>query len=86
MGAVAERIDYDAWGRVRSDTSPGLVAIGFAGGIYDATTGLVRFGARDYDPSIGRWTTKDLVLLRDGALVECCQGLEDLGRSAGGLT
>ena len=32
---------------------------GFAGGLYDAATGLVRFGARDYDASVGRWTSKD---------------------------
>ncbi|MCP4252560.1 MAG: RHS repeat-associated core domain-containing protein, partial [Candidatus Scalindua sp.] len=32
---------------------------GFAGGLHDMDTGLVRFGARDYDTSIGRWTAKD---------------------------
>src|SRR5262249_31155212 len=32
---------------------------GFAGGLYDPETGLVGFGARDYDPSIGRWMAKD---------------------------
>ncbi|MBU1388574.1 MAG: RHS repeat-associated core domain-containing protein, partial [Proteobacteria bacterium] len=32
---------------------------GFAGGLYDADTGLVRFGYRDYDPDTGRWTAKD---------------------------
>src|SRR3989337_3944057 len=32
---------------------------GFAGGLHDRDTGLVRFGARDYDPSIGKWTAKD---------------------------
>ena len=32
---------------------------GFAGGLYDADTKLVRFGARDYDPETGRWTCKD---------------------------
>ena len=58
-GAIAERIDYDAWGRVVVDTSPGFVSFGFAGGLYDATTGLIRFGKRDYDPRVGRWTTKD---------------------------
>lgn len=30
-----------------------------SGGLYDADTGLVRFGARDYDPEVGRWTAKD---------------------------
>jgi RHS repeat-associated protein len=32
---------------------------GFAGGIYDAAGGLVRFGARDYAPLLGRWLAKD---------------------------
>ena len=31
----------------------------YAGGLYDFDTKLYRFGARDYDPTIGRWTTKD---------------------------
>ena len=30
-------------------TQPGLSPFGFAGGLYDDDTGLVRFGARDYD-------------------------------------
>jgi len=58
-GAVAEQIDYDEWGVVTGDTSPGFQPFGFAGGIYDSDTGLVRFGARDYDASMGRWTSKD---------------------------
>jgi RHS repeat-associated protein len=44
---------------VTSDTNPGLQPFGFAGGLYDENTGLVRFGARDYDPVVGRWTGKD---------------------------
>src|SRR4029077_2590427 len=31
----------------------------FAGGLGDRDTGLVRFGARDYDPALGRFTTPD---------------------------
>ncbi|MBK8939709.1 MAG: RHS repeat-associated core domain-containing protein [Polyangiaceae bacterium] len=58
-GAVAQELDYDAWGRVLLDTSPGLQPFGFAGGLYDPDTGLVRFGARDYDAETGRWTAKD---------------------------
>jgi len=61
-GAVADRIDYDAWGNVTLDTNPGSTSLGYAGGLTDVATGLVRFGARDYDPSSGRWTARDPVL------------------------
>ncbi len=58
-GDIAQRIDYDAFGRVQADSNPGFQPFGYAGGLYDTDTGLVRFGARDYDPHTGRWTTKD---------------------------
>jgi RHS repeat-associated protein len=58
-GAVVQRIDYDAFGRVLQDTNPRFQPFGFVGGLYDTDTGLVRFGARDYDAEVGRWTAKD---------------------------
>jgi RHS repeat-associated protein len=58
-GDVAQRLDYDEFGNVLLDTNPGFQPLGYAGGVVDADTGLVHFGARDYDPSLGRWTTKD---------------------------
>ncbi|WP_437724312.1 DNRLRE domain-containing protein [Sorangium sp. So ce861] len=58
-GVVAQRMDFDEFGRVLLDTNPGFTPFGFAGGIYDRDTGLVRFGVRDYDPEAGRWTAKD---------------------------
>jgi len=58
-GAVAQRLDFDEFGMVENDTAPGFQMLGFAGGIYDPDTGLVRFGARDYEPETGRWTAKD---------------------------
>ena len=58
-GAISQRMDYDAFGNVIQDTSPGFQPFGFAGGLYDRDTGLVRFGARDYDAEVGRWTAKD---------------------------
>lgn len=58
-GAVVQQIDYDEFGRVTSDTNPGFQPFGYAGGLYDNDTGLVRFGVRDYEPTTGRWTTKD---------------------------
>ncbi len=58
-GALADAITYDGWGQVTSETSPGFTPFGFAGGLLDPDTGLVRFGARDYDPTTGRWTAPD---------------------------
>jgi RHS repeat-associated protein len=65
-GVVAQRLDYDEFGNVTSDTNAGFQPFGFAGGFYDADTGLVRFGARDHDPSTGRWTAKDPILFDGG--------------------
>ncbi len=61
-GQVAQRLDYDTFGNVALDTNPGFQPFGFAGGLYDRDTGLVRYGARDYDPQAGRWTAKDPIL------------------------
>ena len=58
-GTVAQELDYDEFGRITRDTNPGLQPFGFAGGLYERDTKLVRFGARDYDPETGRFTTKD---------------------------
>ncbi|MDD5035455.1 MAG: PKD domain-containing protein [Methylococcaceae bacterium] len=65
-GSVIQRMDYDEWGKVLNDTNPGFQPFGFAGGLYDRDTGLVRFGARDYDPETGRWTAKDPILFEGG--------------------
>jgi RHS repeat-associated protein len=58
-GALAQRLDYDEFGQITLDTNPGFQPFGFAGGLLDPDTGLLRFGARDYDAFTGRWTTKD---------------------------
>jgi RHS repeat-associated protein len=56
----------DEWGVPLSDSNPGFQPTGFAGGLYDPDTGLVRFGARDYDPTTGRWTARDPILFLGG--------------------
>ena len=65
-GEIVQQMSYDEFGNVLEDTNPGFQPFGFAGGLYDRDTGLVRFGARDYDPVIGRWTAKDPIAFEIG--------------------
>ncbi|MDQ6799857.1 MAG: hypothetical protein M3041_03370, partial [Acidobacteriota bacterium] len=65
-GDVIEQIDYDEFGNVLADTAQGFQPFGFAGGMYDPDTKLVRFGVRDYEPRTGRWTAKDPILFGGG--------------------
>ena len=61
-GAVVQTYSYDEFGKEIAFTDPnnlGRLPFGFAGGLYDNHTGLPRFGARDYDATTGRWTSKD---------------------------
>ncbi|HWZ91306.1 MAG TPA: RHS repeat-associated core domain-containing protein, partial [Polyangiaceae bacterium] len=70
-GAIAQRIDYDEFGNQTMPVNSGafptwMQPFGFAGGLYDEDTGLVRFGARDYEAQTGRWLAKDLALFGGG--------------------
>ena len=65
-GTIVQRMDYDEFGQVITDTNPGFQPFGFAGGLYDRDTKLVRFGARDYYAETGRWTIKDPIRFAGG--------------------
>ena len=57
---IIKEIVYDSFGNIVSDSNPNIkVPFGFAGGLYDEDTKLLRFGFRDYDSYTGKWTAKD---------------------------
>jgi RHS repeat-associated protein len=59
ISTTAQSITYDEFGNQLSNTNPDFQPFGYAGGLTDYHTDLIRFGARDYDPSVGRWTSKE---------------------------
>jgi YD repeat-containing protein len=48
---VPFRAEYTAFGEATVTGTANFIPFGFAGGLYDSDTGLVRFGVRDYDPT-----------------------------------
>ncbi|MBU0945940.1 MAG: cadherin-like domain-containing protein [Proteobacteria bacterium] len=66
-GTVVKELEYDSFGSVIGDTNPAFdLVFGFGGGMTDPDHELIRFGARDYQPSTGRWTSKDPILFNGG--------------------
>jgi RHS repeat-associated protein len=66
-GVVVKIVERDSFGRLLSDSNPAFaLPIGFASGLADDATGLVRFGFRDYEPATGRWTARDPALFGGG--------------------
>jgi RHS repeat-associated protein len=57
-GALVATYGYDPFGNVGGGTvQSGVInPWGYAGGYTDTTTGLIKFGIRYYDPTVGRWT------------------------------
>jgi RHS repeat-associated protein len=60
-------VDYDSFGGVTADSAPTFdFSVGYAGGLTEAATGLVRFGFRDYEPASGRWVQRDPIKFKGG--------------------
>ena len=69
LGAVKQRLSYDAWGRARNPTWGSPVApaapvttMGFTGHESEAELGLVNMKGRIYDPRIARFLMTDPVV------------------------
>ena len=64
---VVKKIDYDSFGNIVTETYEEFkVSFGFAGGMHDRDARLVRFGLKNYDPDVGRWTGKDPTVFAGG--------------------
>ena len=65
-GSVAELLEYDPYGKIqRHDALNGSTRLAkqqFTGKKLDDETGLIYFGARYYDPSLGRFITPDTIV------------------------
>jgi RHS repeat-associated protein len=88
--AVVQQLDYDEWGNVtglvdpictQGGTTLCLQPFGFAGGVFDVTTGVARFGARDYDSQMRRWTQKDPIRMGGGINVYKYSGDDPINRA-----
>jgi len=60
-GTVKNSYYYDAFGNSLNKSETVSNPWQFAGGYFDTTTGLYKFGTRYYDPQQGRWTQMDPV-------------------------
>lgn len=67
-GEFVAHTSFDEWGNEISPPPPKLFELpfGFAGGLWDRDTQLVHFGHRDYDPTIGRFISKDPIGFNGG--------------------
>jgi len=60
-GAIAQRIDYNEFGVVVSETGSAFQPFGFAGGFRDDDVCGVILSGRTYDPETGTWTNRPVL-------------------------
>lgn len=56
---IRARYDYDSWGRMTKLQGDRDTVIGYAGYFWHSQTGLCLTWYREYDPSLGRWASRD---------------------------
>lgn len=65
-GQTVASYEVDEFGRSLFDSNPNFYPFKFAGCLYDVDTRLCHFGAREYDPEVGRWLQRDPILFNGG--------------------
>ncbi len=60
-GTVSDRYAYDPYGNVTASSGTVANPWQFAGGYYDTSTGLIKFGTRYYSPGTSSWTQQDSI-------------------------
>ena len=63
---VASQLSYDPWGKPSETGSGSLADFGFTGHYFDRPNGLWLTLYRGYNPTLGRWLTKDPIGLDGG--------------------
>jgi RHS repeat-associated protein len=58
-GTLVSTYQYDPYGNLTSSTGSVANPWRFAGGYFDSSTGLYKFGTRYYNPGFGRWSQQD---------------------------
>jgi RHS repeat-associated protein len=59
-GSEVNAYDYDPYGVILNTASnPVANPFQYAGGDFESSTGLVKFGTRYYNPQLGRWAQQD---------------------------
>ena len=58
-GNLVDGYVYEPFGTLLESNVTHANPWGFQSGFYDGSTGLYKFGARYYDPTVGRWTQQD---------------------------
>jgi RHS repeat-associated protein len=70
-GALADHLEYNPFGQLFSESNPSVPHLdGYAGGLYDSSTGLVYFIERWYDPQGAVWISADPTGFAGGDLNE----------------
>jgi RHS repeat-associated protein len=63
-GSTAQDIYYYPYGEIKTNTGSDIARHKFTGQEWDAETGLYYYGARYYDPRLGRFISADLWTLK----------------------